>query len=121
MALGAALVDRGRFVRREKATTEVDGERQFKDAVPEEQRWFRCRLQMLKGSEQQQDGRRRRVVRPMLTVGRKVKIKKGDQIEIKCKELYGNELVVFTVDGDPEPMRKRRTVIGYEATLARPE
>lgn len=119
MALGAALVDRGRLVRREKTATEIDGEKQYKDAEPEKAPWFRCRLQMVKGSEQQQDGRRRRVVRPTLLLGRKTTLVKGDQVEIKCKQLFGDELQLFTIDGDPEPLRKRRTVIGFEATLSK--
>lgn len=120
MGINAALVDRGKLIRREATKEKVDGEVQYK--TDEDQPWFRCRFQMIKGSEQQQDGRRRRVVRPALIVGKNAIIKKGDEIEVKSKQhaaiWEGQETKQFVINGDPEPLRKRRTIIGYEATLA---
>jgi hypothetical protein len=118
MALTAAFVDRGRIVRRTKTAARVDGEKQWQ---PVSQDWFRCRFQLVKGSEQQSDGRRKRVVRPRLMVGRKIRIKPGDHVEIRSREHFGTELRIYSVDGEPEPMRKRRIIIGYEATLVRSE
>lgn len=135
MALGSALVDKAETLRREAETEGegeevwVDGEKQFvpaeKSNVPSPKKTFRCRFQEIKGSEQQQDGRRRRVVRPSLLWGRKMVLQKGDKVRVFFKqkqwvEKYG-ESAVFQVDGDPEPLRKRRTIIGFEATLVKAE
>lgn len=135
MALGSALVDKAETLRREAETEGegeevwVDGEKQFVPAdesnVPSPKKTFRCRFQEIKGSEQQQDGRRRRVVRPSLLWGRKMVLQKGDKVRVFFKqkqwvEKYG-ESAVFQVDGDPEPLRKRRTIIGFEATLVKAE
>lgn len=127
MAFGSALVDKGWILRREDTEPEetwVEGERQLEPKDPEDDKAtnrFRCRFQLVKGSESQQDGRRRRVVRPVLLWGRNTKIQKGDRVKIRSREHFGVEEPVFQVDGDPEPLRKRRRVIGYEATLVKAE
>lgn len=127
MALGGALVDKAWIVRREPKAAEdewVDGEKQMTPLPADEgpTKHFRCRFQLLKGVETQEQGRRRRVVRPMLLIGRRNVLIKGDKVKIRSKQqdflaLYGTEEPIFQVNGDPEPLRKRRTVIGWEASL----
>jgi hypothetical protein len=137
MALGGALVDRATVLRRDVEIKQTDppeekwigGERQLlppgQSGEPNEIK-FRCRFMMINGSEQQQDGRRRRVTRPRLMMGRKLTVKKGDKIKVLFRqkpyiELYGSKEVVFQVDGDPQEIRKRQRVIGWEANLVRAE
>lgn len=128
MALGTALVDRARVIRRVEADPDVEpvvveGEKvmvpkegdKFDDGVGP---WFRCRIDSRQVSELQQDGRRKTVTRHTLLVGRKADIRGSDLIETKSKQM-GN--AKYTVDGDPSELRKRRTVIGYEVRLVKAE
>lgn len=118
MALGGALVDKGWTISRTKTEEKVDGERKF--GAPSKGKRFRCRLDMVAGSEQNTEGRWRRIIRPTLVVGRKSTLKANDEVEVKSKEALkhlGEEIIKFKVVGDPLPIRKRRTTIGYVYTL----
>ncbi len=122
MALGTALVDKGRIHRRSVSVDVdddpviIDGEKQYSTATEGE--WFRCRLFVGSSSEVQGDGRRKEVFRHQMMCGRKVDINRDDEVEIESKQLGTQK---FRVDGEPKELRKRRTVIGYEVVLVRSE
>lgn len=120
MALGSALKDRGRIVRKEADAKRVEGRTRFNPrALP----WFRCRLTIEDARERSDDGGVMSVRRmPTLLVGARdtqrnlLAFQPDDEIEIESREL-GN--ATFEVDGEPKPLRKKRRVIGWELRLAR--
>lgn len=119
MGIGTALVDKARTIRRtEDALQEVDGEKVMIPTNPVEGPWFRCRIYGKESTEIQGDGRRKRVTRYNIMTGRKSNIKAADTIETQSKQM-GN--AKYQVDGDPKPIRKRRTIIGYTARLVKSE
>lgn len=121
MALGSALVDRARIWRRERTEQVVDGERQLtaKQKFPAT-RWFRVRLEVTPTSERQEDGRRAETRRHSILVGRKWggQIRATDEIEVESAQLGSR---TYQVTGQPEPLRRRRTVIGYVVQLVEAE
>jgi hypothetical protein len=117
MAIGTALVDKGRIHRRSKTSDKVDGERQMTESV-EVGGFFKCRLFPSQTSEVQRDGRREATTRHEFIVGRKTLIDASDLIEVESKNVTGG---MFRVAGPPEELRKKRTVIGYKLTLVRAE
>lgn len=122
MALGSALVDKARVHRRAKTNAKLQGTKALIDLPPSE--WFRCRLTIPKGSETHEEGRHKRSKTPELTVnkrdikGKLVDIQAGDKLEIQSRE-FGN--VSYEVAGDPEPIRKRRSIIGWMLNLSKVE
>lgn len=127
MALGAVLKDRARYVRNEPAAVKVEGSTvMVSDSSP----WFRARLEMTALPESQDSqGRSRIVPAPSLMFG--VRDSEGnslirddggcvisaqDRIEVESRELG---TAIWEVTGDPVPMRKKRTVLGYQAPLQR--
>lgn len=120
MALGSALVDRAKFVRRAPTGKRVEGTKLFHDTPGP---WFRCRLQMPQQQESGEGGRRRGVTVPTLTVGRRdqdggiIEFKGDDRIVVRSNQLATD--TTLQVNGDPEPIRKRRTIIGWTVTLTR--
>lgn len=124
VALTTALVDRARTVRQDPLLEKVGGKTRH---VPVRGDWFKVRLQLPGGGEVG-DGTPwsgRRVVRePSVLMG--VKDLKGnpvaltveDRLEIRSKQLGDAEWEVVTA---PEPLRKKRRVIGYELTVRRVE
>lgn len=119
MALGAALVDRARTVSRETTGVVVDGERLR--GVTEGQ-WFKARLDLPAAAEAQAPGggRRRAVRQPTLLLGvadldgLPVALSSAVRVEVDSPQLGRS---VWEVAGDPMPLRKRRRVIGWQATL----
>lgn len=130
MALGAALKDRARRVVRVPSPRRVEGKTVL--VAPVEGPWFKARLSMPSASESADSGRTRRVViTPTLLIGRKDStgrkltkpeggcvIGQKDRIEVQSAEL-GNAM--WEVSGHPTPIRKKRTVLGYEVPLSRVE
>lgn len=123
MALGTALVDRARVVWREPAGPRVDGRTPFEDVHGE---WFKARLTVPSTTESADPaGARRRVpVAPTLMYGVRdlaggpVEVNSNQRVEVDSPQL-GRD--VWDVVSEPEPMRKRRTIIGWIATIRRVE
>src|SRR5688572_20218837 len=123
MGLGAALVDRARRVVKEAATERVEGTTHMAEVHGP---WFRARLTL--AGEVDTPGVEasyRRVVRtPTLmfgvknTEGEPVGVRFDDVIEVDSPQLGRGR---WQVNGQPEPMRKKRTVIGYTVRLLRIE
>lgn len=121
MALTSALKDRARTIRREAAGVRVQG---MTPRAPTSSQWFKARLELPANSEQTdaQGGRRKQVKRPTLMLGVKdldrnpVVIKAEEQIEVDSEELGR---AIWRVSGDPQPIRKKKRLIGWQATLER--
>ena len=119
MAIGSAMPDKGRVISAEKTSTRING---AKIVVPSTSALFRCRLTLPTGEEAEEEGRKRKVRRPTLmlkatdTRGRRVVIRGKDKIEVVSRE-FGTD--TWEIQGDPKPIRKRRSVIGWTATLAK--
>lgn len=122
MGLAAVLVDRARTIRKE-AGARVEGR---SANVTVEGAWFKARL-MLDTAEAQESvdtgrGRRATVPRPQLLYGvgdlegGTVDVFASDQIEVFSVELGS---AIWRVTGDPQPIRKKRRVIGWQAGLER--
>jgi hypothetical protein len=120
MALGSALVDRGRIVRQATTGVKVEGTTIFE---PEFLPLFKCRLTLNEDVEKDADPRRKRVTREAtLMVNKKdkghnlVEVRASDRVEVISKQLGTG---VWEVTGDPEPLRKRRVVIGWIVGVSR--
>lgn len=122
MPIGTALVDRARLVTMEAATARVEGTTQLAPVYGE---WFRCRL-TLPGSQEGPDeprGYRRSINRPSLLYG--VRDRAGQTLAIRFNHKVVVEskeqgiLSVWKVNGDPQPLRKKRSMIGWFAQLER--
>jgi len=129
MALTAALVDQARvYVRRPTAGPKVEGRTQFVDSVSP---WIKARLQLPASPETVDEGvrsRRRTVTVPTAMVnfkdkaGNPVEITNQTKVGIQSKQQLGEGVeVIYQVTADPEPIRKKRKVIGFTLTLRRVE
>jgi hypothetical protein len=121
MALTAALVDKARVINRRDAGRVVEGRR---ITVPEQGPWFRCRLRPAGSAEDTDDGRVAYRNRTTLLVGvrdssgQKIEIRGSDQLEVDSKELGHAR---WQVTGDPKPIRKRRTILGWRVSVSKLE
>lgn len=123
MAFGTALVDRARIVREEPQPRKVEGRTIFSTVTYP---WFRARLTIgaRPRTADPTGGRTRVESRPTLMYalrdesGEPVALDAEDQVEV---ESVGQASGLWRLDGQPQPIRKRRTVIGYEVTLRRVE
>lgn len=123
MPIGSALVDKARVVERTAAGARVEGR-----TLRGETRgpWFRCRLTLPTSPEQAAAAAGiREVVRvPTLLYdtidesGEPVVLTNQKRLEVASPELG---TVVWDVSSDPEPLRKKRRVIGFQTTLRRLE
>lgn len=115
MGLVGVLVDRARLVTNTSTGQKVEGTTLMTEGHGE---WFKCRLflDMQQYPERtEQGGRRKRVKTPQVMFG--VKDLQGDpldvrgdqQIEVESKE-YGRAM--WQITADPQPIRKKRRVIG---------
>lgn len=138
MALGSALVDRAFLLRKRPATPEdeigppeevegtvIEGTPIFKEPNPEDPEpgpEFRCRLDLSGTTERTKDGLTQTDPRPKLLTpakdldGNELEFLSSDQLKVVSKELG---TAIWEVDDDPEPLRKRRTIIGWELTIHR--
>lgn len=118
MAVRAALVDRC-FIQRKQAATKVRGREVY---LPAEGAEIRCRLTMNRAGERLEDGRVLTEPTPTVWIfhrdetGKEVRPVASDKLRIVSAEL-GTAL--WQVDGDPTPARKRRRILGWEATVKR--
>lgn len=121
MSLAAVCVDRGRIVRKVASGVRTEGRTSF---VPVPEQWFKTRL-FEDASPNQVDpvgGHVTSVDRPQaLTVAKdldgNVLSFQGDfVIDISSRE-FGRYL--FRMAGEPQPLRKKRRIIGWQLTLER--
>lgn len=122
MALGAVLVDRARRLRTEPAPVKVEGSTSF---VEIHSPWFKARLTLPANPETVDPGGHMRTpLRPSLlfgvkdTTGDAVEIAAADRIEVDSPQLGK---AIWEVSGEPEPLRKKRRVLGYQVALTRVE
>lgn len=123
MALGAALVDRARLIEKVASDVKVNGRTTFTEVRTA---WFRARLTLPRSPETVgPSGAYKRVeMRPTLLYGPRdsehnpVVVTTEKVIEVDSPELGR---LFYMIDADPEPLRKKRRVIGYEAPLKRVE
>lgn len=121
MAFNGALVDKGRRLYREALPDKVEGSTQMANITSA---WFKCRLNLPQGVETDEatGARRRKVLRPSILIAKKNSdgelsgVKAKERIEIASAQLG---TAVYEVIGDPTVLRKKRRVIGYEATIER--
>lgn len=123
MSLNAALVDRARRLVDTPTPQRVEGTTQFQTLTYP---WFRVRLTLSPAPESDDaQGARRRVPRPgSLLVGLKDAdgnlnaVNADDRLEVDSKQLGR---AIYQVTGDGEPIRKKRKLIGWMATVTRVE
>lgn len=126
MALGSALVDRARVVRNETATTtRVEGSSVVSQVHGN---WFRARLELPQGSEgsgtSQEQGRTRGVSSPTLMYelldeeNLRVEMTGEDFVQVESDE-FGT--TTWQMQGNPQPIRKLRAVIGFQASVRKVE
>lgn len=137
MALGAALKDRARAVRKLDTTHKVEGTTVM---ATETTAWFKCRLDLLGGQKGASasgrnfgrgEGNAERVqFTPSIMFGvkdsegnslidddtKECVVRAKDRVEVDSPEL-GH--VMWEVTGNPLPMRKKKRVIGFTASLSR--
>ena len=124
MSLNSALVDRARRIVDTPTPVRVEGTTQFQ---PLHYPWFKCRL-TLSAAPESADPQAAHVRVPRnatLLIGLKdadknlVEINADERIEVDSKQLGGRAIYYLT--GDGEPIRKKRKLIGWMATLIRVE
>lgn len=121
MALGAALVDRARVVRREEAGRKVEGTTTYGTTLGP---WFKARLFPEISREQLDAANRRRIIPNKPTMLAALKDENGDRVlitnearlEVDSAEL-GRE--VWDVTCEPQAIRKKRAVIGWYFSVQR--
>ena len=117
--IGSALVDRARIVSTVRSDVRVEGSYQTKTRTGP---WFRCRFDPGGEGEQRSAGGVRRDRRATLLVGRRaidgttLSFSGSDVIEVDSRA-FG--LIRMQLQGLPEVVQKRRSVIGWIATLER--
>jgi hypothetical protein len=122
MGLTGALVDRARTVESRRSGRRVEGRTVFR---PVAGTWFKARLELPQGSETDAPtGARTVIVQPTLMFatrdsdGQPVEVTNQKRVEVDSAQLGRT---VWDVIADPQPIRKRRTVIGWQAPLRRVE
>lgn len=122
MALGTALVDRAVIVRQVASTERVEGTTLL---APVRSEVFKCRLFVPLASEGPDESRgyRRAMSYPQMLFakadlrGDPVTLLFNDQVEITSKEQGG--LTRWKVNGEPQPLRRKRSVLGFLVNLER--
>lgn len=120
MGLTGVLVDRARLVERVPAGRKVEGSTIYSQVSGE---WFKARLTLEQATEVTGTAGGRQVSStPLLLLGIKdvagdpILITNEDRVEVDSKEL-GRDL--WDITADPEPLRKKRRLIGWQAPLRR--
>lgn len=121
MSLGSALVDRARVVRRESVGVKREGTTVMSDTHGS---WFKVRLFLeAAGERDEQGGRKKAVSTPQVLYGLRdldgelVDLHAEDKLEIASVLGGGHEL--WRVMEEPQPIAKKRSVIGGLARLER--
>jgi hypothetical protein len=123
VSLNTALVDRARRLIDTPTPVRVEGTTQFQTLHSP---WFKVRLTLEAAPESDDpQAAHRRVPRPAtLLVGLKdvdhnlVEINADDKLEVDSKQLGR---AIYQITGDGQPIRKKRKLIGWQATLTRVE
>lgn len=120
MGLTGALVDRARTITRDSTGVKVEGTTLLTDT---HSAWFKARLFLDQASERKEQGERAKAVStPQILIayrdefGELVVVDSDMKLEVESPEL-GTAL--WRIQGQPQPIRKKRPVIGYLATLER--
>jgi hypothetical protein len=121
VSLNNALVDRARVLGKAASSQRVEGTTLY---VETRSPWFRARLELGQGTggrkaaTQAKESTRNpsMMVSVKDEVGMAVLINNQDRLEVNSKELGRT---VFDVVGDPEPIRKKRKVIGWTVLMTR--
>ena len=122
MALGAALVDRARIVERRESGRRVEGRTVYGTVTLP---WFKARLELTQAPEGLEEGGVRPVISgPTLLAG--VRDLEGNPIELGNDvrlEVDSRELghTVWQIVGEPAPLRRKRSLIGWQASLRQVE
>lgn len=121
MSIRHVCVDRGRLLVKEPSARRVEGSTTF---VPVPGPWFRCRL-FYEGAPDQTDpqgGHFKEVSEPQVLVpvtaldGSRLDFHADHRLQVNSREL-GH--AVWRLAGEPEPLRKRRRIIGWLLTVER--
>jgi hypothetical protein len=121
MGIRAALVDRAYRLRKVPRSRRVEGSTVFQ---PTESEAVKARLSIANAGEQAEDGRVFTEPTPTLLVykrdlaGEELDWKSTDRIRVESRELGTHD---FELQGEPQPIRKKRTIIGWTLTLRRTE
>jgi len=123
MAFRGALVDRARLVVRVPLPYKVEGTTRFEDLPGA---WFRCRFtyNSAPDSDDAQGGRRRTPRTGQIICGvrdmdrQPLAIRSSDRLELDSKQLGR---AMFEITSDPEPIRKKRKMLGWMANVTRVE
>jgi hypothetical protein len=115
------LVDRARIKEKVGTGTKVEGRTIHADTTGA---WFRARLTLPAGQKQQDESGQRRKERkqPTLLYGKRdtegepVELEADQKVEVESEQLGS---AVWRVVGTPEPLRRRRSLLGWLATLER--
>jgi len=121
MGLRSALVDTAYRIRKGPTSRRVEGTTEFRTVESEP---IRVRLNIQQAGERTDDGRVLTEPQPSLLVYRKdimgeeLDWRATDRIRVESEQLGTHE---YEVSGDPQPIRKKRRVIGWTLTLRRTE
>lgn len=121
MALTSAMVDRAFLQRRAADALKVNGRTVHSNTESPE---IRARLTKAPAGERAEDGRKVAEDRPTLLLARRdaereaVVPRKTDRLRIVSRELGEG---VWEVDGIPQPLRKKRRVIGWTMSVVQLE
>jgi hypothetical protein len=118
MGLGAALVDRARIVQNRETGRRVEGRTIYGQVTLP---WFKARLELTQAPEGLEEGGVRPVI-PAPTMLCGVRDLEGNTLELGNDvrvEVDSRELghTVWQIVGEPAPLRKKRTLIGWQASL----
>lgn len=119
MALATAMVDRAYRLRKEASPQRIEGSTVYTSV---ESPPIRCRLTLNQAAERSEDGRA--VTEPTPTLITLIKDTSGGAVDWRASDRVRVESVAlgtdtYFVDGEPEPMRKKRRVIGWSLRLRR--
>lgn len=115
------LVDRAYRIRKGATSQRVEGSTVF---TAQESEPIKVRLTVQQAGERTEDGRVLTEPQPTLLVykkdllGEEIDWKATDRIRVESAELGVHE---FEISGDPQPIRKKRRVIGWTLNLRRTE
>lgn len=120
MGINSVLVDQGRTLTNSSTIKRVEGTTRVTQVAGT---WFRCRLFLAGGMEMTDSGGHPRTVpAPQFlyglrdSTGQPVNLNADQRLEIESVELG---TAVWQLTEDPEPLRKKRAVLGYLGTLRR--
>lgn len=119
MGLRAALVDTAYRIRKSPTGEKVEGTTVF---APGESEAIPARLTLSTAAERTEDGRVLTEPQPTLLVyrrdllGQELDWKASDRIRVESEQLGDHD---FEIQGEPQPMRKKRRIIGWSITLRR--